>query len=88
MIVRMWEATIAPGRYDEAVAWVRRDLVKRALFTAGCMSAEILVHEGSPASVVLLTRWDVAPVFAEGPPDGMFVRARAQHLQTLRPEIA
>ncbi|MBI1376934.1 MAG: hypothetical protein GC157_05555 [Frankiales bacterium] len=88
MIVRMWEATIAPGRYDEAVEWVRRDLVKRALFTAGCMAAEILVHEGSPASVVLLTRWDVAPVFAEGPPDGMFVRARAQHLQTLRPDIA
>ncbi len=88
MIVRLWEATIVPGRYDEAVEWVRRDLVKRALFTPGCMAAEILVHEGTPESVVLLTRWDVAPVFEEGPPDDLFVRARAQHLQTLRPEIS
>jgi quinol monooxygenase YgiN len=88
MIVRVWEATVAPGRYDEAVEWVRRELVKRALFTEGCMAAEILVHEGSPESVVLLTRWDVAPVFTEDPPDELFVRARAQHLQTLRPDIA
>jgi quinol monooxygenase YgiN len=88
MIVRVWEATVAPGRYDDAVEWVRRELVKRALFTEGCMAAEILVHEGSPESVVLLTRWDVAPVFTEDPPDELFVRARAQHLQTLRPDIA
>jgi hypothetical protein len=79
---------VAPGRYDDAVEWVRRELVKRALFTEGCMAAEILVHEGSPESVVLLTRWDVAPVFTEDPPDELFVRARAQHLQTLRPDIA
>ena len=65
MIVRMWEATVVPGQYDAAVEWVRHDLVKRALFTAGCMAAEILVHEGTPESVVLLTRWDVAPVFEE-----------------------
>ena len=88
MIVRMWEATVVPGQYDAAVEWVRRDLVKRALFTAGCMAAEILVHEGTPESVVLLTRWDVAPVFEEDPPEDLFVRARAQHLQTLRPDIA
>jgi quinol monooxygenase YgiN len=88
MIVRVWEATVAPGCYDEAVEWVRRELVKRALLTEGCMAAEILVHEGSPESVVLLTRWDVAPVFTEDPPDELFVRARAQHLQTLRPDIA
>ena len=47
----------------------------------------VLVHEGTPESVVLLTRWDVAPVFEEGPPEDLFVRARAQHLQTLRPDI-
>ena len=88
MIVRMWEATVAPGRFDEAVEWVRRDLVKRALFTEGCMAAEILVHEGTPESVVVLTRWDVAPVFEEAPDDQLFVRARAQHLKTLRPEIS
>jgi quinol monooxygenase YgiN len=88
MIVRMWEATVAPGRFDDAVEWVRRDLVKRALLSEGCLAAEILVHEGTPEVVVLLTRWDVAPVFEEAPAEELFVRARAQHLQTLRPEIA
>jgi quinol monooxygenase YgiN len=88
MIVRMWEATVVPGRYDDAVAWVRNDLVRRALLTEGCLSAEILVHEGTPESVVLLTRWDVAPVFEEQPDDDLFTRARAQHLQTLRPDIS
>ena len=53
-----------------------------------CMAAEILVHEGTPESVVVLTRWDVAPVFEEAPDDQLFVRARAQHLKTLRPEIS
>ena len=88
MIVRMWEATVAPGRFDDAVEWVRRDLVKRALLSEGCLAAEILVHEGTPEVVVLLTRWDVATVFEEAPAEDLFVRARAQHLQTLRPEIA
>jgi hypothetical protein len=88
MIVRMWEAVVAPGRFDDAVAWVRRDLVPRALLSDGCLAAEILVHEGTPESVVLLTRWDVAPVFEEGVPDSeLFSRARAQHLQTLRPDF-
>ena len=68
MIVRMWEATVVPGRFDDAVEWVRHDLVPRALLTEGCLAAEILVHEGTPESVVLLTRWDVAPVFEEGRP--------------------
>jgi quinol monooxygenase YgiN len=87
MIVRMWEATVVAGRFDDALSWVRHDLVKRALLTEGCLAAEILVHEGTPESIVLLTRWDVAPVFDESPDDGLFARARAQHLQTLRPDI-
>ena len=89
MIVRVWEATVAAGRFDDAVEWVRRDLVPRALLSEGCLAAEILVHEGTPESVVLLTRWDVAPVFEEGvPADELFTRARAQHLQTLRPDFS
>ena len=88
MICGRREGTIAPGRYDEAVEWVRHDLLKRALLTPGCMAAEILVRAGTHESVVLLTRWDVAPVFEEAPPDNLFVRARAQHLQTLRPDIS
>lgn len=88
MIVRMWEAVVAPGCFDEAVEWVRRDLVPRALLSEGCLAAEILVHEGNPESVVLLTRWDVPPVFEEGVTESeLFVRARAQHLQTLRPDF-
>ena len=89
MIVRVWEATVAAGRFDDAVEWVRRDLVPRALLSDGCLAAEILVHEGTPESVVLLTRWDVAPVFEEGVPDDeLFTRARAQHLQTLHPDFS
>jgi quinol monooxygenase YgiN len=89
MIVRMWDATVAPGRLDDAVAWVRHDLVRRALLSEGCLAAEILVHEGSPESIVLLTRWDVAPVFEEGwPDDEIFTRARAQHFQTQRTEVS
>jgi quinol monooxygenase YgiN len=88
MIVRMWEATVAAGRFEDAVSWVRQDLVRRALLTEGCLSAEILVHEGSPESVVLLTRWDVAPVFEEAPDDELFTRARAQHLQPLRSDLS
>jgi hypothetical protein len=89
MIVRMWEATVSPGRFVEAVEWVRNDLVPRALMSPGCLAAEILVHEGTPESVVLLTRWDVPPVFEEGwPGDDVLARARAQHLQTLQPDFS
>ena len=88
MIVRMWEATVSPGRLDDAVGWVRRDLVPRALFADGCLAAEILIHEGTPESIVLVTRWDLAPVFEEGwPDDEILTRARAQHWQTLRTDI-
>ena len=68
MIVRMWEATVLPGRMDDAVQWVRRDLVPRALETPGCMAAEILRHDGTPARVMLMTRWDSPPRFEEGVP--------------------
>jgi quinol monooxygenase YgiN len=89
MIVRMWEATVSPGRLDDAIEWVRRDLVPRALLAHGCLAAEILIHEGTPESIVLVTRWDVAPVFEEGwPDDEVLTRARAQHLQTLRTDIS
>ena len=88
MIVRMWEATVAAGRLEDATEWVRRDLVPRALHAPGCLAAEILIHEGTPESIVLITRWDVAPVLEEGwPDDECLTRARAQHLQTLRPEL-
>jgi quinol monooxygenase YgiN len=88
VIVRLWEAVVAPGRFDDALTWVRQDLVRRALLSEGCLAAEMLVHEGTPESVVLLTRWDVAPVFEETPDPDLFVRARVQHLQTLRPDFA
>jgi quinol monooxygenase YgiN len=88
MIVRMWVATVTPGCLDDGLAWVRHDLVPRVLMTQGCLAAEILIHEGSPESIVLVTRWDEAPVFEEGWPDGdLFSRGRAQHFQTLRSEI-
>ena len=88
MIVRMWEATVVPGQLRRrGRVGAPRPRAARAA-SDGCLAAEILVHEGTPESVVLLTRWDVAPVFEEGVPDSeLFIRARAQHLQTLRPDF-
>ena len=84
MIVRMWEGTVAPGRLDDAVEWVRRDAVPRALATPGCLAAEILSHEGSPERVLLVTRWDAPPRFEEGwPEDELLVRGRAAHYETI-----
>ena len=46
------------------------------------------VFSGTMMKSPLVTRWDVPPVFEEGVPDSeLFSKARAQHLQTLRPEI-
>ncbi len=85
MIVRFWEARVAPGRLTEAVTWVRRDLVPRALETEGCLAAEMLKSEGDPPRVLLLTRWDEPPRFEEGWPDedGVLVRAQAWHFTTM-----
>ena len=84
MIVRMWEGIVAPDRLEEALEWVRRDVVPRALLTQGCLAAEILKNEGAPERVVLLTRWDLPPRFEEGwPGDDVLVRGRASHYETL-----
>jgi hypothetical protein len=83
MIVRMWLAHVAENRLDDALLWVRRDLVPRALRSPGCLAAEILVGK-APDRILLSTRWDVAPQFEEGfPTDGSLQRARAAHYETV-----
>ena len=57
MIVRMWEARVAPGRLDEAVAWVRDEVVPGALAAGGCLGAEAFVAAGEADRVVVITRW-------------------------------
>ena len=44
------------------VAWMADTVFDAITIPQVAPGAEILVHEGTPASVVLLTRWDVAPV--------------------------
>ena len=84
MIVRIWEATVRPGRLDDALAWVRHDLIPRALDADGCISAEMLKSEGDPLRVVLVTRWDAPPRFEEGvPSEDICERARAGHFETV-----
>lgn len=84
MIVRMWVAHVAPGRTEDALAWVRRDLVPRLLLTEGCMSTEILRGTGNPVRVVVTSRWDSPPRFEEGvPDDGVLTSARAYHFETV-----
>ncbi len=84
MIVRIWEATVSPGRLEDALDWVRHDLIPRALGTEGCIAAEMLKSEGDPLRVMLLTRWDTPPRFEEGvPSDEVCERARAVHFETV-----
>lgn len=83
MIVRSWVATVAPGRLDDALEWVRRDLVPRALMTPGCVAAEILKSTGDPARVVCLTRWDEPPRFEEGWIGDVLVSARTSQYETV-----
>ena len=84
MIVRIWEARVTPGRLDEALEWVRRDVAARALKTKGCLAAEILKSEGDTPRALLITRWDEVPRFEEGwLADDVFVDARARHVTPL-----
>ena len=66
-VVRFWEARVAAGRLDDAVAWVGDTLVAAAR-DAGCRGVEIFTAEAElsqPARVVVLLRWSGEPEFVE-----------------------
>ena len=85
MIVRFWEARVAPGRLDDAVSWVCDWLRPRAKLIDGFVSDELFVADGDdaagqPPRVVLLTRWSQPPANLDTleavlPPDGSVERA-------------
>jgi hypothetical protein len=86
--IRFWEARVAPGRLDDAVAWVEAWLRARAALIDGHAGSEVFVADGDeqlaqPPRIVLLTRWSVgaealdalAELEAVLPPDGSIDRA-------------
>ena len=70
--VRMWEARCAPGRTDDAVAWVV-DTVAPAAREAGSTLTEVFRTEDR---VVLVSRWPGPTDWVEPDPDPAVV-ARA-----------
>lgn len=65
-VVRFWEARVASGRLEDAVAWVRSALEARAAALDGFTGSELFVADedaasGQPARIVLLTRWTSPP---------------------------
>jgi hypothetical protein len=90
--IRFWEARVAPGRLDDASAWVRDWLQARAALIDGHAGSELFVADGDdaaaqPPRVVLLTRWTQRPAGLEDleavlPPDGSVERAHGWFFRT------
>jgi len=73
----MWEARVAPGRLDAALAWVADEIVAAAR-AAGVGSYELCSSTGPDERIVLVTRWPAGVGFAEpDPPAGLLLRAQA-----------
>ena len=85
MIVRMWEATILPGRLDDGRRLGAPGPRPPCSHHPGCLAAEILRHDGIPERVALLTRWDTPPRFEEGWP-GDALASGPGRSSTRRPE--
>lgn len=61
MIVRFWEARVAPGRLDEAVDWVHAHVLEMAN-QQGALRTELFTADAdeatnNPARIVVLMRW-------------------------------
>ncbi|MEU9129477.1 antibiotic biosynthesis monooxygenase [Kitasatospora sp. NPDC048540] len=81
MIVRIWEAHVAPGRADAFCRQLEEEVLPQILATDGCLGGELMraVVEGDHR-VLMITRWEgedalfayagrmwrIRPVWAEG----------------------
>jgi hypothetical protein len=75
-VVRMWEASVLPGRLDDAVAWLVATVVPDAL-EAGADTAETFRAIGEERAV-LITRWPAPTRWTEpAPPEPLWTRAHA-----------
>ncbi len=56
VLVRMWEAKVVAGGMEEALDWLREEVVPDALAQPGCLGAEGFAAVGD-ARVVVISRW-------------------------------
>ena len=88
ILARMWEARVASGGLDDAVAWLYDVVVPRALAEPGCLDAEVFRSAGEPPRVVLVTRWDGPTGWTEGDaPPGVLARADAWTFEQVPPPL-
>jgi quinol monooxygenase YgiN len=83
VIVRMWEAKVAPGRLEDAVDYLVEEIGPDALAAPGCLGAEAFQVVGEER-VVLLTRWEDehAEDWEEAwPPVRLWTGDRARYLE-------
>lgn len=83
VVVRMWEARVAPGRLAEAEAWLRAAVLAPAL-AAGALAAEGFRAAGPEERLVAITRWAGEPEWVEpDPPAALVARAHAWAFEPL-----
>lgn len=91
IVVRMWEARVAPGRLDHAVRWLRTE-VRRGALDSGALEASVFAARadhsaGQPDRVVLVTRWPTAVAWQmPADPTGAIVRAHAWDFEDMTGE--
>jgi hypothetical protein len=76
-VVRMWEARVLPGMLDEALGWVRKEVVPSAV-ARGAESVAVCAADEPDVRVVVITRWATATAWVEPvPPPGLVSRSHA-----------
>ena len=79
----MWEAKVLPGQLDEALDWLREEVLPDALAQPGCEGAEGFQAVGDERLVVI-SRWaDGAADWAPGRPYRRLLRR--SHTWLFRP---
>lgn len=83
VVVRMWEARVAPGRLAEAEDWMRASVLAPAL-AAGALAAEGFRAAGEEERLVAITRWADSGDWVEPePPVDLIPRAHAWQFEPI-----
>jgi len=83
VVVRMWEARVAPGRLDDAEAWLRDSVLAPAL-ASGALAAEGFRATGQVDRLVAITRWEGGTDWVEPePPGDLVTRADAWQFESI-----
>lgn len=85
VVVRMWEARVAPGKLAAAQAWLR-DVVLVSALDAGAVAAEGFRATGEQERLVAITRWEERADWTEpDPPVGLITRAHGWQFEPIAP---